>query len=344
MLYQGKSEEQVRRQLLAKQGTTLDDRIRVRQLRYAVQIASKKDERQRAERELESFLEALKAERTEAIKQHMSQATPSGRIRLRQSILNTSMQFLPALRPNLNRPKCCCCCCCCKPADGNGSTEPPGNGSTEPPGNGSTEPSGCITLAPVALNLSNVTLSAPASPGNNTIGSCGVGGIGLKSECTGQGTFYNINDGAVVGHIEQVFRGTASATGVAELSGSLGSAHVDCHCGITGDFFGQAGDNKPDSSLELTMEVDIVVENDIISLTSTNLLDVATIGDGIQSSIHQYVNLPTQATLDLNAGDRIEYIMRLRINSWSSQWGSVAVYVNNFYVAANNDNEVSVCY
>ncbi len=338
------SAAQVRKLLLTKQGSTLDDRIRAGQLEYAVQIAKTKEEKQRAEQERVSFMEALKAERLEAIKEAAQPGLPSGRIRLKPSVLNASMQNLPAPRPNLNPRSCCCCCCCCKPAGANESPEPPGSGSTEPPGNEPPEPSGCITLAPVALNLSNVRLMPPALPGNNTIGSCSSGAIGLMSGCTGPGIFVNGDDGAVVGYIEQVFRGTASATGVAELSGPTGSALVDCRCGITGDFLGQAGDNRPDSSLELTMEVDYLVENDVVSLTSTNLLDVETIGSGVDSSIHQFVNLPTQATLFLNAGDRIEYIMRLRINSWSSKWGTVAVFVNNFHVAANTDDVVRVCY
>ena len=61
MLKRDKSAAQVRRQLLARQGTTLEDRVRARQLHDAVQVAATKEKRQRAERELKSFMEALKA-------------------------------------------------------------------------------------------------------------------------------------------------------------------------------------------------------------------------------------------------------------------------------------------
>jgi hypothetical protein len=189
----------------------------------------------------------------------------------------------------------------------------------------------CAELNPVRVSTSRVN-----------IGSTSLrlfqGMIGVQPAVTGPGMFFNLNQGDRAGYVRLIFRGTAPVTGTARVTRN--PLHINAGWALSGDYLYQAPNGRPDSSLALRAAVTLAIAGGAPStLASRSLLSVRTYDQGLSGQLHQDVALsPATSYFRVGAGQQVDYVIGLEIDSYSSAKGTAALTVSEFALLENYDH------
>lgn len=204
-------------------------------------------------------------------------------------------------------------------------------------------PDWCTYLAPEPMRMSNIFFGDPARPGPNR--NCG-GLIGVMQNCSGGVAFNNFNLGTKRGFLEVPFSVTASRSGIAEVTFHDTAGRFTGRWSITGDHLYSAPGGKPDSALKITTTVRVLADTRPTSLPTTVLLDQQTFGNGMGNDPYsRSFTVPAKALVSARVGEKIQYIVRLDVDSYSSDKGLVGMNISRYGVLSNDwDRAGKACF
>jgi hypothetical protein len=204
---------------------------------------------------------------------------------------------------------------------------------------------GLLRAAPASAQCSQLTPSR-ISTRYVSIGSTSLdlafGMIGVQPTVTGPALFYNLNQGDRTGIIRLLFTGSAPASGTAKVTDK--PLRIKGSYSLSGDFFYQAPDGRPDSSLDVSAFAAVTIGASLPkTLAFKSLLSRWTYGPGESDQLDNIqLPLPT-ASFRVRQGEPIVYAMALEIDSYSSARGAVGVTVTEFGRLENDIRFITMC-